>query len=257
MEYSRPLVVRFRSGHGKIIIVNDLSYYALGSRVFSNDPNLDDWHLSRPHLCHLRNTRDNTDWIFVKFKIYPTVTHKDIHWSSSFIFVYFFIARRVWSDDKHRGIFEVFVGDASWSGATPPTLNLMRDPNVSEPVFGVGTPIWEPRYSTTRSIEDFLKGTWPCVRLKEMTTFYPTEISNNSHLLIIVPSMFSESSILSFRPTKSAPAPLWAPNTAMGPYIFWWIHFVTRVPYKAESYGQGSTVCMRDATWRELVKNSS
>ena len=36
--------------------------------------------------------------------------------------------RGVCSDDKHQGVFEVFVGDSPWSGATPPTATLMCDP---------------------------------------------------------------------------------------------------------------------------------
>ena len=46
-------------------------------------------------------------------------------------FVHFFIARRVRSDGKHRGVFDVFVGDQSGSDATPPTPTLFCDANFS------------------------------------------------------------------------------------------------------------------------------
>ena len=89
-------------------------------KSFINQPNWDHWYMSWPHLCHLRNIQSfHFDFSFQIHNIFiltnpytgPRVT----------IFVHFFIARRVWSDDKHQGVFEVFVGDSSWSGAISPT----------------------------------------------------------------------------------------------------------------------------------------
>ena len=39
----------------------------------------------------------------------------------------------------HQSVFDVFVGDSPWSGATPQTPTLMCDPNIFEPRHFLGS----------------------------------------------------------------------------------------------------------------------
>ena len=50
---------------------------------FSNDPKSNYRHLSRPHLCHLR---ENTDSKLVKFRIYSIITHNAFRLKDEFLY---------------------------------------------------------------------------------------------------------------------------------------------------------------------------